>query len=89
MVVVVLVVLTSSLYPAGAEEGGGIADGKALYEERCTPCHSTKRIERMKKSRERWKNTVMRMREKDPHRIGIEEAETIVDYLAENFGTSN
>ncbi len=43
----------------------------------------------MKKSRERWESTVTRMQAKDPDSIGMEEAETIVDYLVENFGTSD
>ena len=59
-------------------------DGKALVEERCTPCHDLGRVERAKKGEEEWKATVERMVSKGTQ-LNQAEQEVVIQYLAEAY----
>lgn len=66
----------------GAEEN----EGKALFEEKCGMCHPIDRAKSLKKSREGWEATVMRMKNRNAAPITEEEAKKIIDYLAKTYG---
>ncbi len=63
------------------------ADSKQLFESKCSICHSINRPKSKKKSKQGWKTTVMRMKNKNGCPINDEEAKMIIDYLAEKYGT--
>ncbi len=63
------------------------ASALELFERKCSLCHSIDRPKSKKKSPEEWKNTVMRMKNKNGCPISDKEAEIIIKYLAENYGT--
>lgn len=59
-----------------------ISDEQALFELKCSRCHVLDRpIHAKDFSSEDWVNTVMRMREKVPDWISMEEAKKIIEYL--------
>lgn len=62
-------------------------DAKALFEQKCSLCHSIDRPKSKKKSDDEWKSTVMRMKNVNGAPITDEEAEMIIKYLTENYGT--
>jgi cytochrome c5 len=57
-----------------------------LFESKCSLCHSIERPKSKKKSKEGWKTTVMRMKNKNGCPITDEEAQMIIDYLADKYG---
>jgi len=60
-------------------------DAKALFENKCSTCHSIKRPMSKKKTEAKWTETVARMR-KHGCVLTDEEAQIITDYLAKNYG---
>lgn len=60
-------------------------DAKALFENKCSACHSTDRPKSKNKTASEWADTVERMRE---HGCAVNDAQAkiIVDYLAKNYG---
>jgi mono/diheme cytochrome c family protein len=60
-------------------------DAKALFETKCSTCHSLKRPMSKKKTEAKWTKTVARMR-KHGCVLTDEEAQIIVDYLVQNYG---
>ena len=93
-----LVVLLGSLLAAcgGAKEKTAVPtkeqeeatpaalDGKSLLEERCTGCHDLGRVERAKKTEEKWKATVERMVGKGSQ-LNQEEQALVIQHLAETY----
>lgn len=77
------VLAVSSLSPiiSRAEE-----DTKALFEAKCSVCHSVDKPKSKKKSKEEWQSTVLRMKAKPKASISDEEAAKIIDYLATHCG---
>lgn len=61
-------------------------DAKALFEQKCSTCHSIDRPKSKKKSAKEWENTVMRMKNVNGCPVTDEEAKVIIDYLSKNFG---
>lgn len=61
-------------------------DAGALFESKCSLCHNISRPKSKKKSAEGWRSTVMRMKNKNGCPINDEEAETIINYLTDNYG---
>jgi cytochrome c5 len=57
-------------------------EAKALFEARCSVCHSLSRPLRKSRERKWWIETVMRMQKVNGCPITDEEAWTIIDYLA-------
>lgn len=64
----------------------GAADDGALFEQKCSLCHSIEKPKSKKKTAAEWKSTVMRMKNINGCPISVEEAEKIINYLSENFG---
>lgn len=61
-------------------------DAKALFEQKCSTCHSIDRPKSKKKTAKEWENTVMRMKNVNGCPITDEEAKVIIDYLSKNYG---
>lgn len=68
----------------GAEETK--VDAKALFEGKCSQCHSADRPKSKKKTEKEWESTVMRMKNVNGCKITDEEAKTIISYLAATYG---
>jgi cytochrome c2 len=60
-------------------------DAKALFENKCSACHSIDRSKSKKKTASAWADIVKRMRRRGAA-VTDQEAKIIVDYLAENYG---
>jgi cytochrome c2 len=69
----------------GDEPPKEIAANQALFEDKCSLCHSIDRPLFALKSLEEWPKIVERMRDKDPEWITEVEAQTITTYLVENI----
>jgi mono/diheme cytochrome c family protein len=73
--------------PCSAEkQSGQVADTKALFEKKCSTCHSIKKPTSAKKTQSEWNETVMRMKNKNGAPVNDDEAKVIIEYLAKNFG---
>jgi len=69
--------------PARAEEK---KDAKQLFESKCRICHSIKKAESKRKTKEGWRETVTRMKDARKAPITNDEAEMIIDYLSQEYG---
>jgi cytochrome c5 len=69
---------------AGTAVGG--EDAKALFEKRCSLCHSTSRALGKTKIAKEWRQTVTRMQGYAGGRISDEEAKIIIEYMTEIRG---
>jgi len=79
------VVLAVGVFPSlsiSAEENSA----KALFEARCSMCHSTSRPLGKTKTPEQWRQTVTRMQERTAGKISDDEREIIIRYLSEIRG---
>jgi hypothetical protein len=82
VVIMLSLVLTGiSLYAADGEK----VDAKALFEKKCSLCHSLDRPRSEHYSEAEWKSTVARMK-KNGCSLTDEETKTIIKYLTENYG---
>jgi len=83
-----MVVIMLSLVLAGislyAAEGAKV-DAKALFEKKCSMCHSLDKPESKHYSEAEWKSTVASMKQYGCP-LTDEETNTIVKYLTENYG---
>jgi cytochrome c5 len=61
-------------------------DANALFEQKCSACHSIDRPKAKKKTAKEWESTVMRMKNVNGCPITDEEAKIIIDYLSKNYG---
>ncbi len=61
-------------------------DAKALFEKKCSACHSTSRPKSLSKTKEEWTKSVTKCKEKKNSNISDEEAKIIIDYLAKTYG---
>lgn len=68
--------------PPVSSVGGGDPDATALFESKCSACHSVNRPLGKTKDRAGWTATVTRMQKVNGCEITDEEAQTIIDYLA-------
>jgi mono/diheme cytochrome c family protein len=73
----------SGVLGQSAEEGQ--LDAAALFEQKCSICHSTNRAKSKHKTASKWATTVERMRKKGAP-LTDEEAKVVIDYLAQNYG---
>jgi hypothetical protein len=62
------------------------SNAKALFETKCSVCHSIDRPKSAKKALEAWTKTVTRMKGKKDGIISNDDAKIIIDYLALNYG---
>jgi len=77
----------SGLFAHGTEKVAMDAvDVKALFEEKCSVCHSADRAKKKQKTADEWTKTVIRMKNVNGCPITDEEAKLIIDYLAKNYG---
>ena len=65
--------------------GSRVQSPEKLLDERCTTCHTLAPIEAKRKKRSEWEKTVYRMVNKGA-RLSDREAETVIEYLARNYG---
>jgi mono/diheme cytochrome c family protein len=76
----------SGIQPCGAVETKADAnDAKALFEKKCSACHTFNKAISKKKTPAEWEKTVKGMIVKGA-KITEEEARAITDYLAKNYG---
>jgi mono/diheme cytochrome c family protein len=68
--------------PAQADVSGP----KALFEQKCSVCHTTERATTRQETKEGWAELVKKMQAKQPGSISDEEAGRIVDFLASEHG---
>ena len=86
---ILVCVIGLSLFPLFGVDRSGHASGthaKILFEEKCSMCHSIERPKSQTKTRKDWETTVMRMRNVHDGPITSEEAQMIIEYLAEHYG---
>ncbi len=79
--IALLAVFSPSVY--GEEKGQNGA--KAIFEQKCSICHSIERPKSKKKTAKEWESTVMRMKDVNGCPITDEEAKSIIDYLSKNY----
>lgn len=61
-------------------------DGKTLFEKKCGSCHGIKKATGQKKNQTEWTDTVMRMKNKNGAPVNDNEARSIIEHLAKNYG---
>ena len=64
----------------------GDDEAKALFESKCSLCHSLENATDITDTPEGWLSTVTRMREQNGCPITIQESETFINYLAKSYG---
>jgi len=72
--------------PMAAAPAAPAADGKALFEAKCSVCHGTDRSTSRTETKEQWASIVKEMQGKKADWISDAEASKIVDYLAAEHG---
>jgi mono/diheme cytochrome c family protein len=65
-------------------QSGSTLDGKALFEERCSICHSVSKSQQLQTA-EKWKSIVEDMVGKGAQ-LNIEEQDAVIQYLAATYG---
>ena len=71
---------------AAAPAAGGAAEGKALFEQKCSVCHPLDRATSRKELKEKWASIVKDMQGKKADWISDSDAAKIVDFLAAEHG---
>ncbi len=77
---------TAAALPAAASGDFDLEAARAVFEARCSRCHSLDRPLKKNKSREGWKKTVYRMKRYAGGAISEGDAERIVEYLVRTRG---
>ena len=72
--------------PEAAPPAAPMADGKALFESKCSVCHGIDRATALTETKEKWASIVKEMQGKKADWISDAEASKIVDYLAAEHG---
>ncbi len=72
--------------PAAAPSADGAAEGKALFEQKCSVCHPLDRAMARKEMKEKWASIVKDMQGKKADWISDSDAAKIVDFLAAEHG---
>ena len=72
--------------PPAAPATAPLADGKTLFETKCSVCHSLDRATSRTETKEKWAEIVKTMRSKRTDWISDAEASRIVDFLAAEHG---
>lgn len=80
------VIIIGTTYSMVSAEGIDAPDAAALYEKKCSICHVIERSKSKRKSAEGWRDTVMRMKNKNGAPITDKEAEIIIQHLADSYG---
>jgi mono/diheme cytochrome c family protein len=64
----------------------GAADGKALFEAKCSVCHGLDRATIRKETKEKWASIVKDMQGRKAEWISDADAAKIVEFLASQYG---
>jgi mono/diheme cytochrome c family protein len=72
--------------PAAAAPAAPAADGKTLFETKCSVCHGVDRATARTETKEKWASLVKEMQGKKADWISDADAAKIVDYLAAEHG---
>jgi mono/diheme cytochrome c family protein len=72
--------------PAAAAPAAPAADGKTLFDTKCSVCHGIDRATARKETKEKWASIVKEMQGKKADWISDADAAKIVDYLAAEHG---
>jgi len=72
--------------PAAAPAAGGAAEGKALFEQKCSVCHPLDRATSRAEMKDKWAAIVKDMQGKKADWISDSDAAKIVDFLAAEHG---
>jgi mono/diheme cytochrome c family protein len=72
--------------PKPAAPAAPAADGKALFESKCSVCHALDRATARKETKEKWASILKEMQGKKADWISDADASKIVDYLAAEYG---
>jgi len=83
MVLIILSLILTGISLYAADEAK--VDAKALFEQKCSMCHSLDKPKARRYSEAEWKSTVERMK-KNGCPLTDEETHTIIKYLTENYG---
>jgi mono/diheme cytochrome c family protein len=68
------------------KQTGQTLDTKVLFEKKCSTCHGLDKPKSKQKTQPEWADTVLRMKNKNGAPVNDEEAKSITDYLAKNYG---
>jgi len=71
---------------AAAPAAGSAADGKTLFDQKCSVCHPLDRATARKEMKDKWASIVKEMQGKKADWISDADAAKIVDYLAAEHG---
>ncbi|HEY3488836.1 MAG TPA: cytochrome c [Candidatus Deferrimicrobiaceae bacterium] len=71
---------------APAATAAAPAEPKALFEQKCSICHTVERATSRKETREAWVALVKKMQAKQPGSISDDDATRIVDFLTAEHG---
>jgi cytochrome c5 len=72
--------------PAAAAPAAPAADGKTLFDQKCSVCHPLDRATARKETKEKWASILKEMQGKKADWISDADAAKIVDYLAAEYG---
>jgi len=72
--------------PVAAAPAAPAADGKTLFDQKCSVCHPLDRATARKEMKEKWASIVKEMQGKKADWISDADALKIVDYLAAEHG---
>jgi mono/diheme cytochrome c family protein len=72
--------------PAAPVAAAPAADGKTLFDTKCSVCHGLDRATARKESKEKWTSIVKEMQGKKADWISDADLSKIVDYLAADHG---
>ncbi len=86
IVLLLAVLMMMVTLPALVSAKGGDEAAKALFESKCSLCHSLENATDITDTPEGWRNTITRMREENGCEITAEDTETIINYLSKFYG---
>jgi len=72
--------------PRPAASAAAAADGKSLFEAKCSVCHGLDRATARKETKEKWASILKEMQGKKADWISDADASKIVDYLSAEHG---
>ena len=75
---------TSGTVSTATQNNSTISDSQSLLEERCTVCHSTRRITSSHFDTAQWTTVVDTMINKGAQ-LNTQERQTLIDYLAQTY----
>jgi cytochrome c5 len=86
VVISCLFIATGFSYQALASDHENKVNAEELFESKCSVCHASNKPKSKKWSKEKWEKNVKRMIKKRKSLMTEEEANIIIDYLAETYG---